>query len=205
MVLNNAFTIDTTFSRLLTYRWEKGKFLKPNVLSSVAYPWHFWCGSGSVYPCLWLVDPDPSIFITDLQDVNKKLIKNYFYFLKVHSHNFSKMKSQKKSQNSTYKSRFFLLFLLNDRRIRIRIQTSDEWIRIRIRNTGSYRRNFHLSSHRLPGKVAFLWGEMSDILVNDVVHRHLKTSTIGCSDIYIFVTFSGLQPILDTLRVQGFE
>jgi hypothetical protein len=41
----------------------------------------FWCGSGSADPCLQLMDPDPdsdpdadpSIFITDLQDANKKL------------------------------------------------------------------------------------------------------------------------------------
>jgi hypothetical protein len=29
---------------------------------------------GSADPCLWLMDPDPSIFIIDFQDVNKKLI-----------------------------------------------------------------------------------------------------------------------------------
>ncbi len=36
----------------------------------------FWCGSGSGSsdPCLLLMDPDPSIFIIDLQDANKKLI-----------------------------------------------------------------------------------------------------------------------------------
>jgi hypothetical protein len=42
----------------------------------------FWCGcgSGSADPCLWLIDPDPdsdpdsAIFVTDLQDANKKLI-----------------------------------------------------------------------------------------------------------------------------------
>jgi hypothetical protein len=44
-------------------------------------------------------DPDPAIFIIDLQDANKKLIlQNSFsayFFLKVHLHNFSKIKSQK--------------------------------------------------------------------------------------------------------------
>ncbi len=40
-------------------------------------------------------DPDPAIFVSDLQDVNK----NYFFkslyshFLKEHLHHFSKMKS----------------------------------------------------------------------------------------------------------------
>ncbi len=50
------------------------------------------------------MDPDPAIFVTDLQDANKKLfIFQSFsacYFLKVHLHQFSKMKSQKESQNS---------------------------------------------------------------------------------------------------------
>jgi hypothetical protein len=44
-------------------------------------------------------DPDPAIFVIDLQDANKKLIFNTifsaYYFLKVHLHHFSKIKSQK--------------------------------------------------------------------------------------------------------------
>jgi hypothetical protein len=43
-------------------------------------------------------DPDPSIFIIDLQDANKKTNKKRFsayYFLKVLLHHFSKVKSQK--------------------------------------------------------------------------------------------------------------
>jgi hypothetical protein len=42
-------------------------------------------------------DPDPAIFVIDVQDANKKL--NYcfcsydYYFLKVHLHHFSKIKS----------------------------------------------------------------------------------------------------------------
>jgi hypothetical protein len=64
-------------------------------------------------------DPDPAIFIIDLQDANKKLI---YYFLKEHLHHYSKIKVKKKSQNSRNQG-FFLLFLLDDRRIRIR--TSD--------------------------------------------------------------------------------
>ncbi len=47
-------------------------------------------------------DPDPAIFVIDLQDVNKKLKKkNSFsahYFLKVHLHHFSKKGVRKKSQ-----------------------------------------------------------------------------------------------------------
>jgi hypothetical protein len=65
----------------------------------------FWCGSGSADPCLWLMDPDPAIFVIDVQDASKKLIFNTnfsaYYFLKVHLHHFSKIKSQKESQNSS--------------------------------------------------------------------------------------------------------
>jgi hypothetical protein len=50
------------------------------------------------------MDPDPAIFIIDLQDASKKLIFitifSAFYFLKVYIHHFSKIKSQKESQNS---------------------------------------------------------------------------------------------------------
>jgi hypothetical protein len=53
----------------------------------------FWRGSGSGDPCLSLMDPDydpdPAIFVTDLQDANKKLIFSAYYFLKVHLHHFS--------------------------------------------------------------------------------------------------------------------
>ncbi len=43
-------------------------------------------------------DPDLAIFVIDLQDAKKKLIfkKSFsaYYFLKVHLHHFSKIKSQ---------------------------------------------------------------------------------------------------------------
>ncbi len=42
--------------------------------------------------------PDPAIFVIDLQDANKKLFFPSFpvyYFLKVHLHNFSEIKSHK--------------------------------------------------------------------------------------------------------------
>jgi hypothetical protein len=44
------------------------------------------------------MDPDPAIFIIDLQDAKKTNLKKSFpayYFLKVHLHHFSKVKSQK--------------------------------------------------------------------------------------------------------------
>ncbi len=44
-------------------------------------------------------DPDPAIFVIDLQDANKKLIfkKGFsaYYILKVHLNHFSKIKSPK--------------------------------------------------------------------------------------------------------------
>ncbi len=50
------------------------------------------------------MDPDPAIFVIDLQEASKKLIFNTifsaYYFLKVHLHHFSKIKSQKEPQNS---------------------------------------------------------------------------------------------------------
>jgi hypothetical protein len=51
------------------------------------------------------MDPDPdAIFVLDIQDANKKqsfyFIVSASYFLKVHLHLFSKIKSQKESQNS---------------------------------------------------------------------------------------------------------
>ncbi len=73
-------------------------------------------------------DPDPAIFVSDLQDVNKKLFffSTFFayYFLKVHLHlhyrYFSKIKSHT-DVTKQWESIFFLLFLLADGRIRIRI------------------------------------------------------------------------------------
>ncbi len=72
----------------------------------------FWGGSGygpgSADPCLWPMDPDsdpdPAIFVIDLQYASKKpnFSHNFaaYYFLKVHLHHLSKIKSQKESQNS---------------------------------------------------------------------------------------------------------
>jgi hypothetical protein len=73
-------------------------------------------------------DPDPFIFIIDLQDANKKQILKKFsayYFLKVLLHHFLKVK--KKSQNSRNQG-FSYYFLLNDRRIRIRIQEAQKHV-----------------------------------------------------------------------------
>jgi hypothetical protein len=50
-------------------------------------------------------DPDPAFFVMDLQDASKKLIfgtiSSAYYFLKVHLHHCSKIKSQKEVTNVT--------------------------------------------------------------------------------------------------------
>ncbi len=64
----------------------------------------FWWGSGSADPCLWLMDPDsdpdPAIFVIDLQNAYKKLFLKFifsaYYFLKKHLHLFFKDKKSKK-------------------------------------------------------------------------------------------------------------
>ncbi len=68
----------------------------------------FWCGSGSRSgsedPCLWLMDPDPAIFVIDLQDDTKKtnFLKQVFLLFTFWSYIniiFHGQKVQKKSQN----------------------------------------------------------------------------------------------------------
>jgi hypothetical protein len=66
-------------------------------------------------------DPDPAIFASDLQDVKKKffllfLILFAYYFLKVHLHNFLKIKVIKNSLNSRNQcfSSYFCLILISD-------------------------------------------------------------------------------------------
>jgi hypothetical protein len=88
------------------------------------------CGSGSFYFRQW-----PS------QDANKKLFF-YIVFLLItlwrYMYIIFKDKKSKRCHKAVQESRFFLLFLLSDRRIQIRIRsqirihTSEWWIRIRI-------------------------------------------------------------------------
>jgi hypothetical protein len=69
-------------------------------------------------------DPDPAIFAHALQDADKKIPEFFLlitYFLKVHLHRFSKLKRHKKVTKQL-ESMFFLLFLLDNIRIWIRIQ-----------------------------------------------------------------------------------
>jgi hypothetical protein len=100
----------------------------------------FWGGSGSADPCLWLMDPDPgscyfrhwpsrckqkTIFLTHF---------SAYYFLKLHLNHFSKIKSQKESQNSRNQgfSYYFCMMIEGSGSGR----PKNMWIRIRIRNTG---------------------------------------------------------------------
>ncbi len=78
-------------------------------------------------------DPAPAIFVIDLQDANKKLIKKKVFCLLLLEGTFASFFKDKKSKRSHYSVGFFLLFVLDDRiNIQIRIHTSDLWIRIRI-------------------------------------------------------------------------
>jgi hypothetical protein len=73
-------------------------------------------------------DPDPAIFVIDLQHASEKLIFNTIFFcLLLFEGTFTSIFKDKKSKRVTkYKeSWFFLPFLHVDRRIRIRIHTSD--------------------------------------------------------------------------------
>jgi hypothetical protein len=108
----------------------------------------FWCGSGSADQCLWLMDPDPAIFVIDLQDAHKILILQIFsacYFLKVHLHHFSKIKSQKELQNSRNQgfSYYFCMMIEGSGSGSIPLTSGSgsrrpKNIRIRIWNTGFF-------------------------------------------------------------------
>jgi hypothetical protein len=70
-------------------------------------------------PCPWLMDPDadpdPAIFVLDLQDANKKLILKQVFLLITFDgtctivHHFSKIKSQKRSRNQGFSYYFCLV------------------------------------------------------------------------------------------------
>ncbi len=109
---------------------------KSNVAQSLPYwDWFcesvtFWYGSrsGSADPYLWLSDYRIRIQIRLRLRILlfssvtfKTTTKNFFvvfYFLKLHLNHFSKIKSHNEVTKQK-ESRFFLIFLLDDRRIRI--------------------------------------------------------------------------------------
>jgi hypothetical protein len=71
-------------------------------------------------------DPDPCLFVIDLKDA--KIFIFFFKFLlntvlfEGTFTSFFKDKKSKRSHKTVKEARFFLQFLLDDRRIRIRIQ-----------------------------------------------------------------------------------
>ncbi len=104
-----------------------------NNLISVADPWYF--GTDP--------DPDPAIFVCDIQDGNKKYFRFQSFLLLLFEGtvyiSFQREKVIMKSQNS--RNQVFLLFFIDDRRIRISANGSRsvrpkniQILRIRIRN-----------------------------------------------------------------------
>ncbi len=97
------------------------------------------------------MDPDPANFVIDLQDASKKLIFNIifcaYYFLKLHLHHFTKIKSQKESQNSRNQgfSYYFCVMIEGSGSGR----SKNMWFRrIRIRNAGlKYSRTSPVTVH----------------------------------------------------------
>jgi hypothetical protein len=106
------------------------------------------------------MDPDPEIFVIDLQDASKILIFytifSAYYFLKVHLHHVSKIRSQNESQNRRSQgfSYYFCIMIEGSGSGSIPLTSGSgsgsrrlknmwiRWIRIRIRNTGESRRLF---------------------------------------------------------------
>ncbi len=62
----------------------------------------FWrgSGSGSADPCLWLLDPDPSLFIIDIQEANKKINLKKFVCILLFEGTFTSFFKNKKSKTS---------------------------------------------------------------------------------------------------------
>ncbi len=85
--------------------------------------------------CLWLMDPDPAIFISDLQDAKKKKKFTKFLCLFLFEgtftvYNSSKIKKIiKKSQNSRNQDFFYCFAHTNKFRIQMRIQEAKKTCR----------------------------------------------------------------------------
>ncbi len=108
----------------------------------------FCCRARSADPCLRLMDPDPdpAIFVIELQDASKKLVlyHNFFCLLLLEG-TFTLFFKDKKSKRVTkYCSRiqdfsyYFCMIIRIQSRIRVGIHTSDYWIRIQIRKAKKY-------------------------------------------------------------------
>jgi hypothetical protein len=75
----------------------------------------FWygSGSGSADPYLWLTDPDPALFVSDLQDANLKYFFGLLLIEGTFISFFKDKKVTKKSQNSRYQgfSNYFCMMM----------------------------------------------------------------------------------------------
>ncbi len=100
-----------------------------------------------IQTCLWLFDPDPdpAIFVIDLQDANtqQKTIFSKFFCLLLFEAIFTSFFKDEKSQRShkTIGIKVFLLFLLYDRRIRIwsrRVPLTNGYRSRRLKTYGFY-------------------------------------------------------------------
>ncbi len=87
---------------LIVHRLRQGYVGSPPPVVAVSFSQcsgsvTFWYGFGSADTYLWLTDPDPAIFVSDLQDATKKMLFYFFayVFLKVHLHDFLKIKRHK--------------------------------------------------------------------------------------------------------------
>ncbi len=74
-------------------------------------------GAGSADSCLWRVDPDPAIFVIDLQNANKKLIIKKSFLLYVlwryNYINFQREKVKKKPKNSRNQGLSYYFFIMD--------------------------------------------------------------------------------------------
>ncbi len=144
----------------------RSSFLFKIAFFSVAEPWHFGVDPDP-YPRIYASDPDPGSWsgsrfrillfssLTFRMPAKNKFFNTIFsayYFLKVHLHHFSKIKSQKESQNSRNQGFSYYFCMMIEGSIPL-ISGSGSWrpknmwirwiqirirIRIRIRNTGFF-------------------------------------------------------------------
>jgi hypothetical protein len=97
------------------------------------------------------MDPDPAIFVIILEDASKKLIFSAYYFLKLHLHQFSKIKSPKGVKNSSNQafSYYFCMMIEGSGSARLKNMLI-RWIRIRnTDNKGIYQRKWRFISLNL--------------------------------------------------------
>jgi hypothetical protein len=129
-----------------------------------------------------MVDPalNPAIFVLNLQDANKKLFFCLLFFEGT-LHHFSRIKVIKKLQNSRIQG--FLLFSLDDRRIRIRIRTSDE--RNRFQDAQHWTIKLRISMQKLATKQRNVCGTQILLKVTEQ-ERYQNFSLSTCEKSYTY-------------------